>query len=172
MDVLARFAAGDVEAFEPIFRQHQGQVYRWIVRIVRDRAAAEDLTVETFWRMYRSRARLNPSGNCAAWLRRVATNLAIDHLRRARPTESLVMEPADRPQADCVAQQETKALIRQAFSELPPRLRVVAQLRLIEDEPYWQIAESLGISLSAAKLRMFRAIRILRKNLEEHGRKP
>ena len=81
-------------------------------------------------------------------------------------------EPAAEREADCVAEQEMQATIRKAFGELPPRLRVVAQLRLIEEEPYQRIAESLGISLSAVKLRMFRATRILRKKLEERGVKP
>ena len=172
MDVLARFAAGDVESFEPLFRRYQGQVYRWIMRIVRDQTAAEDLTVETFWRLYQSRARLDPSLNCGAWLRRVATKVAIDHLRRAQPMQPLVAEPADDRQVDCVAQREMRVRIRQAFAELSPRLRVVAQLALIEEESYQGIAESLGISLSAVKLRVFRATRILRKKLEECGVKP
>lgn len=172
MDALERFAAGDVDAFEPVFRQHQGEVYRWIMRIVRDRGAAEELTVETFWRLYRAQGRLDPAGNCGAWLRRVATNLAIDHLRQARPTETLEVEPAARKQGDCVVQLETRAAIRQAMNELSPRLRIVAHLGLIEEETYASIAESLGISLSAVKLRMFRATRLLRKKLEERGVKP
>ena len=48
MELLQRFAAGDLDAFEALFRQHQKEVYAWIVRIVRDRGIAEDLTVETF----------------------------------------------------------------------------------------------------------------------------
>ena len=48
MELLERFAAGDLEAFETLFRQHQREVYSWIVRIVRDTGIAEDLTVETF----------------------------------------------------------------------------------------------------------------------------
>jgi RNA polymerase sigma-70 factor, ECF subfamily len=172
MNVLERFAAGDVEAFAPLFRQYQGEVYRWIVRIVRDPAAAEDLTVETFWRLYQKRERLDPKGNCAAWLRRVATNLAIDHLRRARPTELLVTEPAAEERADSVAQRETRAAIGRAVNELSPKLRAVVQLVLIEEEPYVSAAEGLGISLSALKLRVFRATRILRKKLEERGVRP
>ena len=172
MDALARFAAGDLEAFEPLFREHQGEVYRWIVRIVRDSAAAEELTVEAFWRLYKSRKRLDPKANCIGWLRRVATNLAIDHLRRARPTEPLEGDPPDPTHGNCVVQQETSAAIRQALEELSPRLRAVVQLGLIEDESYSSIADSLGISLSAVKLRMFRARRILRKKLEERGVKP
>ena len=85
MDLLERFAAGDLEAFESLFRKYQGEVYRWIMRFVRNSATAEDLTVETFWRMYRARAQFDLSkGNCGPWLRRIATNAALDHLRRSR----------------------------------------------------------------------------------------
>jgi RNA polymerase sigma factor (sigma-70 family) len=172
MDLLQRFAAGDLQAFESLFQHHHREVYRWIVRIVRDPAAAEDLTVEAFWRFYHARARLDPKGNCIAWLRRVATNLAIDHLRRARPAELLVTEPAAEQRGDCVVQQETRAAIRQAMNELSPKLRAVVQLILIEEEPYASVAQALGISLSAVKLRIFRATRILRNKLEERGVRP
>ena len=60
MEPWHRFAEGHPDAFESLFRQYQRDVYRWIIRIVRDPAAAEDLTVETFWRMYRARNRFNP----------------------------------------------------------------------------------------------------------------
>ena len=56
---LSRFAASDLEAFESLFREYQGSVFTWIVKIVRDRGAAEDLTIETFWRIYRARARFD-----------------------------------------------------------------------------------------------------------------
>ncbi len=80
MELLKRFTEGDVEAFEELFRRFQAEVYAWIVRIVRDPGIAEDLTVETFWRIYRSRARFDPEKSFAAWARRIATNLAIDYL--------------------------------------------------------------------------------------------
>jgi RNA polymerase sigma-70 factor (ECF subfamily) len=169
MNGLERFAAGDINAFESLFRQHQREVYGWIVRIVRDPGAAEDLTVEAFWRLYQHRGRLDAKGNCPAWLRRVATNLALDHLRRAKPTELLRTEPAGEKQPDRVEQQQARATIRAALAELSPKLRAVVQLVLIEDEPYATAAESLGISLSAVKLRVFRATRILRKKLKEGG---
>jgi len=172
MNVLDRFAAGEVEAFEPLFRRHQSEVYRWVVRIVRDPAVAEDLTVEAFWRLYQNSGSLDPQGNCAAWLRRVASNLAIDYLRRARPVEPLLAEPADERQSDCVEQQETRTSIRAAINELSPKLRAVVQLTLIERESYAHVAEALGISLSAVKLRVFRATRILRKKLEQRGVRP
>ncbi|MGC2388386.1 MAG: sigma-70 family RNA polymerase sigma factor, partial [Candidatus Acidiferrum sp.] len=78
MELLERFAAGDLDAFEMLFQQHQKEVYAWIVRIVRDSGIAEDLTVETFWRIYRARARFRPDGNFRAWARRIGTNAALD----------------------------------------------------------------------------------------------
>jgi RNA polymerase sigma-70 factor (ECF subfamily) len=84
MELLKRFAQGDAEAFEALFRQFQGEVYGWIVRIVRDRGIAEDLTVETFWRIHRAHARFDPEKSFGAWARRIATKAAIDHLKKAR----------------------------------------------------------------------------------------
>src|SRR5262250_154430 len=171
MNVFERFAAGQAEAFESLFREHQREVYGWIVRIVRDPGAAEDLTVEAFWRLYQKRDRLDPSANCAAWLRRVATNLAIDHLRRAKPVEVLEAEPADKKR-DHVEQQQARSAIRNALSELSPKLRAVVQLTLIEGESYADVADALGISLSGVKLRVFRATRILRNKLKQPGLQP
>jgi RNA polymerase sigma-70 factor (ECF subfamily) len=172
MELLQRFAAGDPDAFESLFRQYQGDVYRWIVRIVRDPAAAEDLTVETFWRMHRAHGTFHSDGNCSGWLRRIATNVALDYLRRHRPEVALPDEIPAKQQPDSAVQEETRSALHKAFAELPPRLRIVVQLGLIEDESYKDIAESLGISIAAVKLRMFRGVRLLRKKLEQRGVRP
>src|SRR5271169_2020042 len=92
MDLFRRFALGEIDAFETLVRQIQGDVYGWIVRIVRDPGVAEDLTVETLWRIYRSRQQFRPDGNFGGWARRIATNQAIDYLRRKRPEQSLAAE--------------------------------------------------------------------------------
>ncbi len=166
MELLERFVAGELDAFEALFRQYQGEVYRWILRIVRDPAAAEDLTVETFWRVHHAHARFHADGNFGAWVRRIATNAALDHLRKTRPTLELLAEVAAEEKKDTVVQQEVRSKILRAFAELPARLRIVVQLALIE------IANSLGISLAAVKLRMFRGTRLLRKKLEKQGVRP
>jgi len=172
MDLLERFAAGDLDAFESLFRQHQAAVYRWIVRIIRDSASAEDLTVETFLRAYRSHARFRADGNFEAWLRRIATNAALDHLRKARVHVELPDDlPAD-PTPDAAEQNESRVAIRSAFASLAPRLRIVVQLGLVEEESYRTIANALGISEAAVKLRMFRAVRILRKKLHHWDMRP
>src|SRR3954447_7033499 len=79
---LVLFAQGDRDAFEVLFREHQREVYRWILRIVRDPGAAEDLTIDAFWRVYKAHGHFDPSRSFEAWVRRIATNVAIAYLKR------------------------------------------------------------------------------------------
>jgi RNA polymerase sigma-70 factor (ECF subfamily) len=166
MEVLERFKHGDTDAFESLFRQFQGQVYGWIIRIVRDRGLAEDLTVETFWRIYRAHARLNPERNFGAWARRIATNVALDHLKTAWREVALPENLPARAQPNPAVHQEMHDQIDRAFRALPPRLRVAATLALVEEESYEEIADALGISVGAVKSRVFRAVRVLRRKLK------
>lgn len=174
-NVLQHFAAGELEAFETLFRNFQGEVYGWIVRIVRDPAAAEDLTVETFWRIHRARARFDPARSFAAWARRIATNAALDYLKSKR--EERQFDDADshagnvpaNAAPDPAVQHEIRERTQRAFRQLPPRLQVVATLALIEERPHSEIAEALNISTAAVKSRLFRAVRILRNKLRNLG---
>jgi RNA polymerase sigma-70 factor (ECF subfamily) len=179
---LRQFARGDLDAFETLFRQYQADVYRWIVVIVRDPFVAEDLTVETFWRIHRAHARFDPARSFEAWARRIATNAALDYFKSASHSFARNTEASDTPdplenfpqpsRPDPEITQEIRTKTAQAFRELPPSLQVAATLALIEEQPYKEIAETLGISLGAVKLRVFRAMRLLRKNLKHQGIEP
>ena len=172
MELLRRFAEGDLDAFEALFQQFQRQIYRWIVQIVRDSGIAEDLTVETFWRIYRARSRFNPERSFGAWSRRIATNVALDWLRRVHHEESLSEHSITEVLPDAVAQRDMHAAIVRAFNQLPPKLRIVATLSLVEEEPYEAIGEALGIGVATVKTRKFRAMRLLRKKLKRMGIEP
>jgi len=174
VELLERFAAGDEQAFESLFRQYQGDVYRWLLRIVRNAAAAEDLTIETFWRAYRAHARFDAkTGSWAGWLRRIATNVALDSLRRARREVPLPEDLRDQePSASSAEQAELRGKILAAINCLSPKLRVAVLLALIEEEPYEEIAYALGISANAVKVRVFRGVRILRRELARVGVQP
>jgi RNA polymerase sigma-70 factor (ECF subfamily) len=171
-ELLQRFAHGDLDAFETLFRQFQGEVFRWTVRIVRDRGIAEDLTIETFWRIHRAHARFDPARSFGAWARRVATNAALDYLKTARVETELPEELPATALPNPGIERDVRERVREAFGQLPPKLQIAATLALVEEEPYAEIADSLGISLGAVKLREFRAVRILRKRLKELGVEP
>ena len=175
-DILDRFRQGDAGAFEELFRTHQAQVFRWILRIVRDRGQAEDLTIETFWRIYRAHARFDAAREFEPWARRIATHAALDWLRARRPETGLTPEleavlPAAGA-ADPGIQAEIRARTREAVSRLPVKLRVAAVLAVVEEQPHKEVAEALGITVAAVKLRVFRALRLLRKDLERQGIRP
>jgi RNA polymerase sigma-70 factor, ECF subfamily len=165
MSLLERFAKGDLDAFEELFRQFQSQVYAWVVRIVRDRGVAEDLTVETFWRIYRSRARFDPQGNFGAWAYRIATNLALNHIRRRRPEEELPEDVTQAESPDAAVQHEISSQIKRVLLQLPRKLQVAVTMALLDERPYAEIAEALGVPLGTVKSRVFRAVRIMRKQL-------
>ena len=181
-DVLRQFARGDLDAFETLFRQHQAEVYRSIVVIVRDPALAEDLTVETFWRIYRAHARFDPARSFEAWARRIATNAALDYFKSASHTftkhtqatdDSGPLENLPRPPLpDPAITMEIRTKTAQAFRQLPRKLQLAATLALIEQQPYKEIAGTLGISTGAVKLRVFRALRLLRPKLIQQGINP
>jgi RNA polymerase sigma-70 factor (ECF subfamily) len=169
--ILDRFVQGDQRAFEAVYRHFEVDVHRWIVRIVRDEDAAEDVLVEAFWRAYRGRARFDPSRSFGAWMRRIATNASLDHLRAMRKhagsrvpeTHTPATEASDGILLDSIAI---------AFQRLPPKLQVVATLALVEERPYAEIADALNVPVGTVKSRVFRAIRALRTELAHLGIRP
>lgn len=174
--VLHRFRQGDLDAFETLFREHQRPVYGWILRMVRNTAAAEDLTVETFWRIHRAHDRFQPEFPFEPWARRIATRAALDWLRAQRPDVELTADivntlpSASRGDPGVAAEIRNKTAL--AFSRLPPSLRAAAILAVVEEQPHKEIAAALGITVAAVKLRVFRALRLLRKDLEKQGIMP
>jgi RNA polymerase sigma-70 factor, ECF subfamily len=167
MDLPERFARGDLEAFELLFRQFHPEVYRWLTRMLRDPAAAEDLTVEVFWNIYRARGTFDHSRSFGAWARRIASNAAIDYLRKTSRMPAALPPPAGR--ADSAAQRDLHIRVERAFVQLSPKLRVVAELGLLDDWPHDEIADALGISRTAVKFRLIRARKQLRAALKKEG---
>lgn len=169
--LLERLVQGHEEAFESIFRQFEVTVYSWILRIVRDRNCAEDVLVETFWRAYRARASFDPSRSFGAWIRTIATNASLDHLRaqRSRARWIAIRDDIETPKT---VDSDLNESVAHAFRKLSPKLQVVASLALIEERPYQEIADALNLPVGTVKSRAFRAVRVLRKELARLGVRP
>ena len=179
-DHVVQFRRGTAEAradaFEALFHLHQRAVRGWILRIVRDPAAADELTVETFWRIYRARDRFEPERGFEPWARRIATHAALDWLRARKPEYAVGNEfftglPAESA-GDPAISEEIRRKTAMAFGRLRPGLRIAATLAVIEERPHKEVAEALGISVTAVKMRGFRALRLLRKDLQLQGITP
>ena len=87
-------------------------------------------------------------------------------------TEELLTEPAAPAAGDAAVAAETRRKTALAFERLPPKLRIAAVLAVVEEQPQREVAEALGISVAAVKVRVFRALRLLRKDLEKQGIRP
>jgi RNA polymerase sigma-70 factor, ECF subfamily len=166
--LLERFVQGDQNAFESLFRQFEHEVFGWILRIVRNRSVAEDVLVEAFWRAYRGRARFDSSRSFGAWMRRIATNAALDQLRVARRDALASSHDASTP-VPTPASDSVRESIQIAFRKLPAKLQIVATLALIEGQPYAEIADALDLPVGTVKSRVFRATRALREELARLG---
>jgi len=110
------------------------------------------------------------------WARRIATHAALDWMRTRRPESELVpdtlAEVAAPAESDPAIAAEIRLKTALAFGRLPPKLRIAATLAVVEELPQKDVAAALGISVAAVKLRVFRALRLLRKDLERQGITP
>ena len=128
--------------------------------------------METFWRIHRAHRRFQPSRGFEGWARRIVTHAALDWLRTTRPETELLADLPAPAAADPAISAEIRSKTALAFSRLPPKLRIAAMLAVVEEQPHKDVAEALGISVAAVKLRVFRALRLLRKDLQQQGITP
>lgn len=178
---IARVRAGDADAFEPVVRQYARALHLLAMRIVGQAAAAEDVVQETFLRAFRAIDRFDAgpdgSGEILPWLRRIATNAALDHLRRVRRERSLevqdgagewvLLEPAtDAPSpARHAASAQVRVATERALGQLSPDERAAFVLRHLEGRSIAEIGRTLGKGDNATKQSIFRAVRKLRRAL-------
>ena len=172
----------DARQFEVFLREHQNHVFSTAMRLLANRAEAEDVTQEVFLKAYERFGELQDSPTVGGWLRTVATNLSLNHLTRYRARWSFFSElfggrddnepesPVDfvAPEnvEDELAAADRRTLIEQALRKLPAAQRVPIVLFHLEGLSYEDIAAKLGVSLGKVKTDIFRGREALRKRLE------
>lgn len=158
-------------AFEELYRSSRDDVYAYVATLVRDQAAAEDVTSTAFERAYRNRHRFDPGrGEARAWLFGIARNAALDELRRRKRRVWLAEEPADSTAVvdSEVEESERRLALRAALETLPGPDRELIALRFFADLSMAEIAATLGITESNAGTRAHRALAKLRRAFNEH----
>ena len=150
--------------FADLYRATFADVYAYVATIVRDRAAAEDVTAQAYERAYKKRRSYDASrGNERAWIFGIARNAALDELRRRKRTATLVAEPPDEV---LVAHDEVairRATVRAALERLDARDRELIALKFHGGLTNAELAEVLGTSESNAGTRLHRAVTKLRE---------
>jgi RNA polymerase sigma-70 factor, ECF subfamily len=159
--------AGDL-AFDRLYRSSRDDVYAYVAGLLRDSAAAEEVTAAVFERAYRKRNRFDPErGEPRAWLFGIARNAALDELRRRGRQAELTAEPADLDrfgaEEGAVEHRERRLAISAALERLEPGERELIALKFFAGLANAEIAQVLGISESNAGTKLHRAMTKLRE---------
>jgi RNA polymerase sigma-70 factor (ECF subfamily) len=172
-ELVAAAREGDRSAFDEVVRMTSADTYTLAVRLVGDGEDARDVVQEAYLRAFRGLGSFRGDAQFSTWLYRITANCAATALgRRNRHRhdelgDDLAMAD-EHPDHDPEAKADAGALrerLTGALAELPPRLRSVVVLRDVYDLPHGAIAAELGISETAAKVRLHRARRRLRERL-------
>lgn len=172
-DWLVQLRNGKRGALQAIFDQQYEPVCRAIYRFVQDPGLTEDLAQEVFVRFWEKREQINVDSNLGAYLRRMAVNEALAHLRkktRYQADELPIHLPGQFAAAadQSIQASELSQRITLAIQSLPPRCQAIFQLSRFEEKTYKEIAEQLDISIKTVENQMGKALKILREKLGDY----
>jgi RNA polymerase sigma factor (sigma-70 family) len=183
--LIQRALAGDQRAFRRIRQKYQETIYHLILRIVRNKKEeVDDLTQEAFIKAFTSLASFNEEYAFSTWLYKIATNNAIDYIRKRKLQTFSIDKPLESeendysfelPDTELVPDQKLIALQRKkmlddAMNSLPPKYRMVMTMRHVDEKEYQEIAKILKLPLGTVKAHIFRAREMLYKQLKDKMR--
>jgi RNA polymerase sigma-70 factor (ECF subfamily) len=172
--LIARIAGGDRLAMQVLFARHHVRVYRFVLRLVRNEATAEDLISEVFLDVWRQAGKFEGRSAVTTWMLSIARFKALSQLRR-RPEEELDDETAERieDQSDdpetALAKKDKGALLRQCLTALSAEHREIIDLVYYHEKSVEEVAGIVGIPEATVKTRMFYARKKLSELLKEQG---
>jgi RNA polymerase sigma-70 factor (ECF subfamily) len=172
--LIGRIAGGDRLAMQVLYARHHVRVYRFVLRLVRNEAAAEDLISEVFLDVWRQANRFEGRSAVSTWLLSIARFKALSSLRKRSEDEldeehaEAIEDEADDPEV--AAQKRDKAnIMRQCLTALSPEHREVIDLVYYHEKSVEEVASIIGIPEATVKTRMFYARKRLAELLKAAG---
>ncbi|WP_349368862.1 sigma-70 family RNA polymerase sigma factor [Salinarimonas sp.] len=171
---LAAMAEGHEGALRSLHGRHATKVFRFVLRLVRNEAIAEEVVNEAFVEIWRNAARFRGGSSVSTWLLSVARNKAVDRLRK-RSEEALdeeaaaaVPDDADTPEVE-LAKRDKGALMRRLIDGLSPVHKEIVDLVYYQEQSVAEAAQILGVPENTVKTRMFYARKQLARLFAEAG---
>jgi RNA polymerase sigma-70 factor (ECF subfamily) len=172
--LIGRIAKGDRLAMQVLFARHHVRVYRFVLRLVRNESAAEDLISEVFLDVWRQASSFEGRSAVSTWLLAIARYKALSALRR-QPEEELsedvaeaIEDPSDSPEV-AVQKKDTSEVLRKCLSELSTEHREIIDLVYYHEKSIEEVAQIVGIPENTVKTRMFYARKKLAELLKAAG---
>jgi len=177
---MSLLAAGDGSALDRLMDRHAQRLYHYLLRLLQNEAAAEELAQETFVRVFCNANRFDPDRSFSSWLYTIATNLVRDSARRQARHPQISFDaqlnddgaslrdalPSQNPSpADHASAQERAQAVRHAIDQLPEDLRLALVLSEYEALSHAEIAAIMGGTPKAVEMRLYRARQSLRQSL-------
>jgi len=170
-ELMTRLARGDMAALGNIVRRHQDKVLSLSYRVLGDWHRAEDVTQETFLRVYRAAKHYKPKARFTTWLYRIVINLCFDEQRKqakaAAPLEDANPAVLAGPDYNAAERKEVIESVKTAVNELPERQRLAVILHRYDGLSHAEIGEVTGWTKSAVESLMVRAYANLREKLDK-----
>ncbi len=160
--LIEAFQQGDEFAFVSLYNQHKGAVYGFVYKMLMDRQAAQDVTQDTFIRVYEHRERLVATGAFKSWLFTIARNQCLNYLRKAKRVDSLEEPdtlPGLRSPSLDLERSDAIRFVNHVLARLSTDYREVLILREYQNLSYEDIAAVTRSTVSAVKSRLFKARR-------------
>jgi RNA polymerase sigma factor (sigma-70 family) len=174
--LMAAYVAGDAAAFRAIFERYAPLLLRAMLRELYVREEANDLVQQTFLQLHRARVDFDPGQKLKPWVFTIAMNLKREYFRRKkrRPERSLDAETTLEPSVDALgaAQVEARRTLARVLADLPPDQREVIELHWFDGLEFPEVAQVVGASLSAVKVRAHRGYVRLREALGDAALPP
>jgi len=174
LELIKNARSGDEKAFSKLLNHYKGAIYFMILKMVNNKLDAEDLTMDAFGKAFANIHTYEPNYSFSTWLFRIASNCAIDHLRKKRvATVSLeqsdqsgiknfreiissTKSDTDNPEEKIVKVQNA-IIMRKTVSKLKPRYRSLIEMRYFQEYSYAEIAKELNLPLGTVKVQLFRS---------------
>lgn len=170
-DLLSRLRAGDVYAYETVFRTYRAALCAFAFGHLRNRADADEIVQELFLDLWRKREKIEVTSSLRAYLFAAVRNRVLNRSARIRleqrwleeaAAEDVEVPDATEPADEVMYAAETRARVEAAIAALPPGCRRVLELRWNEQLSYAEIADALGISIKGVENQLARARKALR----------
>ncbi|MFA5259994.1 MAG: sigma-70 family RNA polymerase sigma factor [Candidatus Omnitrophota bacterium] len=164
-DVIRKASAGDIDAFEAVFRTYADYVFNIALRTTRNHEDAQEITQDVFVTLHRKLSSFKFQSGLKTWIYRITVNMTINYLKRESKYRGNVVEyndalggPCVRPEADGQADREQREyFMNKLLDALTPEQRACVKLRNIEGFTYEEIAQELNIDINAVRSRLKRA---------------
>jgi RNA polymerase sigma-70 factor (ECF subfamily) len=168
-ELVQRFHAGERTAFDLIVRRHQKGVWRMVRRYIKSDADASDVTQQVFVRAFKGLGAFRGAASVRSWLYRIAINCSLTWIRDHRheqagelAEDALTEEPTGIAN---LSDGEEGARLRAAIAQLPPKQKLVLELRVFDDLPFKEVADLADCSENTAKVNFHYAVKRLRELL-------